>query len=38
VAETPSLAKELAEFGGRGHDDLAMAIALALWGMRVRKR
>ena len=36
LAETPALVKELAGFGGSGHDDMVMALALALWGVKVR--
>jgi hypothetical protein len=34
LPETPALVKELTGFGGRGHDDMVMALALAMWGAR----
>lgn len=36
LQEAKALRKELAEFGGTGHDDLVMALALGVWGVRLR--
>ena len=36
MAETPALVKELTDFGGAGHDDMVMALALALWGVKIQ--
>jgi hypothetical protein len=37
MPETPELVKELTSFGGTGHDDRVMALALAVWGVRLLK-
>ena len=36
LKEARGLVKELTDFGGRGHDDMAMALALAVWGVEAR--
>jgi hypothetical protein len=33
----PELVKELASFGGTGHDDMVLALALAVWGVRLHR-
>jgi hypothetical protein len=35
MPETPELVNELTGFGSRGHDDMVMAVALAVWGVRL---
>ena len=36
MGEAPALIKELIAFGGTGHDDMVIALALALWGVKIR--
>ena len=36
MAETPALVKELALFGSSKHDDMVIALALALWGVKTQ--
>jgi hypothetical protein len=37
MPEAPELVKELTSFGGTGHDDMVLALALAVWGVRLHK-
>jgi hypothetical protein len=33
-----ALLKELTSFGGHAHDDMVLALALALWGVRIKRQ